>query len=256
MGIRKEIERLEAEEQAKQERIRQERLVIIGKIKERLDFLNEEARALVRPHLQVLQESGAIEVLRELKEVAGIQSDVEVLTSVFYHCPIRGESGGWRRHNWEERQVTFEKEDLVINDRFPNFMDPDWYYSRELNSATESDYYNKLLEYDSDFLREEANFFSLIKPKEFKSSGSVSLLCCSDMESIGGLYEFCGYRTTSDTLLLSSLWPDRAVKLRLKHHSSESDTVEHDLFYFPEKDWPKRELLEKAVAKSYYDLVK
>ena len=48
MGIRKEIERLEAEEQAKQERIRQERLVIIERLKKGWIFLNEEARALVR----------------------------------------------------------------------------------------------------------------------------------------------------------------------------------------------------------------
>lgn len=255
MGIGKEIERLQAEEQARQEKIKQEKLVIIGKIKERLDFLNGEARALVRPHLQILQESGAIEVLRELKEVAGIQSDVEVLTSVFYRCPIRNESERWRRRNWKEERVIFKNEDLVINKGFPNFSDPDWYSSRELNSATESDYYNKLLEYSFDFLREEANFYSLIKPKEFKSSGSVSLKCHDDVASG---YD-CLYRETSETLLFSSLWPDRAVKLKVEYYDSDrstGNTVEKDLFYFPEKDWQKRELLEKVVAKSYYDLVK
>jgi len=263
MGIRKEIERLEAEEQAKQERIRQERLVIIGKIKERLDFLNEEARALVRPHLQILQESGAIEVLGELKEVAGIEEEVEIRAAVSYLRPFiaTDKHGVNRIDHWGEERSDFEGEGLSFTGGFPNFGEYRPYHRVSL----ESEYYESLLEgnLNPDHLREELRKYSLIDPKKFKVKDCfVSLTCCCKNYVVGDVGETEHISIERD-LLFRSLWPNKAVKLQSQRRrecwGDDTTVEEKDLFYFPEKDWPnliQRELLEKIVAKSYYNLVK
>ena len=55
MGIRKEIERLEAEKEG-------ERTDVIKKFNKMVDILNGQARALIYPRFQILQQSRAIEV--------------------------------------------------------------------------------------------------------------------------------------------------------------------------------------------------
>ncbi len=263
MGIRKELERLGAEEQAKQEKINQEKLVIIGKIKERLGFLNEEARALVRPHLQVLQQSGAIEVLMELKEAAGIEDEVEINAAVSYLCPIRrgkvGKYGISEIRERERRNVYFRGEEFVEGNEFFNFGEDNDYKKTEPN-------YNGFLEYSIGSLHGTIETLSLISPKDFKvNSCSVELGCYHNSGRKGGYYE-ASIWYENKTLLFCSLWPEKAVKLVKvtddfePRHSYDNFYPRHnprdgvDLFCFSEEKWGEKALLEKKVAQAYYAL--
>lgn len=64
MGIKEEVERLRREEK---ERIQEEKTGLIKAIDQKVALLNESARRLIIPSLEKLKQSGAIEVLEELR---------------------------------------------------------------------------------------------------------------------------------------------------------------------------------------------
>lgn len=240
--MKEELERAQAEEQRRQEIKRQEDLDMIKSLKERLNFLNEEARALVRPHLQTLQESGAIEVLRELKEVAGIEKEVGIEAKVSYPSPwiIETDKRGVDK-------IVMGFEDMIYFRASEGQIVGGFHMSHKL----EEDNPNPV------DVREELRKYSLVNPKKFRDKGcDVSLLCYYDCHISGGEPGNPYYDIIIRKLLFRSLWPAKAVKLLSVEEETPKLEVEKDLFYFPERDWQKRELLERVVAKSYCGLVK
>jgi len=88
MGIRHEIERLRLEEQARLNQTRRQRGRLIGEIKATDERLRAAAREFAIPYSQKLRESGAVEVLGELREAEGLR-----LHDNEWKYPFPGSSG-------------------------------------------------------------------------------------------------------------------------------------------------------------------
>jgi len=256
MEIRKEIERLQVEKQVEKETLEQERLRVVGRINERVDSLNEQARALIRPHLQILQQSGAIEVLRELKEeVGGEMDDVHIQAGVAY-------SGKIPRQRSQDGELVFIGEDLrgvteqnLIYEYFSYYPDtykPSSYNSMEEEEKNSGRYPGAQFSFSLDDLKKREKSLCLLNSKRFKVEYCrVSLLLAYDYHSAS--HDGSAYTEEKVIWFDSFLRPHRRVELR-GDNSFKGEAKELSPLSIPENQWGNRELLEKIVARAYFDL--
>jgi len=230
MGIRKEIERLQSEKQVEKEILEQKRLRVVERINERVDFLNEQARVRIRPYLRTLQQSGAIDVLRELNEEMGLKREVGIVATISY--PIRDRKwpdGNFLSMDEIRGPCTFYGEDL----------EGGWEYQ-------ESGYYPDEKRYLKAWLS--------VEPRKIRI-----LDCRASLQyyyrEIRGNPEDAGVNWFKErSLLFYSLGQNQPVKLVREITIDDSYRPARsysEVFYFPKKHWGNKELLNKMVAKAY-----
>ncbi|MGI6278366.1 MAG: hypothetical protein ACOYJ8_00930 [Patescibacteria group bacterium] len=278
MGIRKEIQRLEAEGLREKETIKQERVSICERISERIDFLNEQARVLIRPYFQPLLQSGVGDVLRELREAVELKEEVQFGAEISYLGPLERKAapisdGKERRY---EESVCFAGEDLRASN--PSFL------ANAFFGATEEEEYSfrcdevssllkdrdgrmvrsndfESLARDRDSWNEVLNRLLFIEPRHLRVEDCFVALKCLSWHYYTGYGE--GSQKVEETrwLLFYPIESGKAVMLKksyqfprgLKEFCSDSD---FDLFSFPKREWENRGLLERKVAEAYYALKK
>jgi len=248
MGIRKEIERAQAEKRSEEEAIRQERLRVVGKINERINFLNEQARVRIRPYLRTLQESGAIEVLRELG--AEINGPTEIGAWVSWSKGFYNLGGGFYVEDLEGGMKEYRDLDDVPyltkreeKEAWKGFAPSHYCYDQSLESILEE-------------------WFS-VKPRRFKVECAVKLIIGSWESSGGG----CGgdsYEPSSsgDRMLSFYSSPSPGQFVDLVFEKTEDTTNSSYLFnvaysckYFRffKYRWGDKDLLRKEVVRAYLD---